>query len=66
MIEDISVENKDVLVKFMTPAGPAPSFKWPRHEDICWVPIYRVLCMIETPSTTTSGRMYAIMGHDEL
>ena len=35
MIQEISVEDKDVLVKFMSPSGPAPSFKWPRHEEIC-------------------------------
>ena len=44
----------------------APSSKWPRHEDICWVPIHRVLHLIETPSTTTSGRMYTITGREKL
>ena len=65
MIQEISVESKDVLVKFMSPSGPAPSFKWPRHEEICWVPIHHFLCMTEAPSTTASGRMYRIPGHDE-
>jgi len=27
LIQDISVENKDILVDFMSPSGPAPSFK---------------------------------------
>ena len=61
IIEDVSVGNKDALVRFMSPAGPAPSFTWPRHEKVCWVPIHHVLCMIEAPSTTTSGRTYQDM-----
>ena len=39
IIEDVSTENQDALVKFMSPAVPAPSFTWPRHEEICWVGI---------------------------
>ena len=65
MIQDTSVENKDVLVKHISPSGPAPSLKWPRHEESCWVPIHHVLCMIEAPSTKASGRMYRIPGHDK-
>ena len=35
MIEDISIENSDVLVKFMSRACPVPWLKLSRHEDIC-------------------------------
>ena len=35
IIEDVSVENKDALGKLMSPAGPAPSATWTRHEAIC-------------------------------
>ena len=65
MIQDISVKNRDILVKFMSPSGPAPSFKWPRHEEIIHDPIHHALCMIEAPRTTASGRMYRIPGHDK-
>ena len=65
IVEDVSVENEGALLKFMSPTGPAPSFTWPRHEEICWVPIYRVSCMVEAPCTATSGRTYRIPGHEE-
>ena len=66
LIHYISVENNDILIKFMSPSGPAPSFKWPRHEEIIHKPIHHVLCMTEGPSTTASGRMYRIPGYDEV
>ena len=34
------------------------SFNWPSTEDICWVPITKVLCNIEAPTST--GRQYLI------
>ena len=37
MIEDISVEKKDILAKFMSAAVPAPSLELFTHEDICWM-----------------------------
>ena len=65
LIQDISVENKDSLVEFMSPSGPAPSVKCPRHEEIIHEPIHHVLCMTEAPSTTASGRIYRIPVHDK-
>jgi len=65
LIQDILVENKDILVKFMSPSGPAPLFKWPRHEEIIHEPIHHVLCMNEAPSTTASGRTHRTPGHDK-
>ena len=35
MIEDISVENRDILVKFMSHGGPALSLKLSKHEEVC-------------------------------
>ena len=63
LILDVSIENQDVLIKFMCPSGPRLSLKWPRHDDICWVPIHHILCTIETPITSI-GRTYAITSAD--
>jgi hypothetical protein len=50
----------DVQVKFMYPCGPSVSFKWPASDDICWVPMSKVICSIPAPSTTSGGRQYTL------
>ena len=63
MIEDISVENRDVLVKFMSYADPTPSLESSGYEEICCVRFGHLLCMIEVPSSKASWRMRKITGH---
>lgn len=60
IITDHDSENNDYKIRFMRHASTPYSQVWPKHDDICWVPRKRVLCMIEAPSTGSSGRVYSI------
>ena len=51
--------NEDVQLRFMHPKGPAQSFFWPTHDDICWIPREHLLLKIHVPATR-NGRMYQI------
>ena len=59
-ITERSEENRDILVDFMHPKGPARSFKWPRRKDQCWAALNHVLCVIPAPATSSTGRQYTI------
>ena len=50
-IRDISKE-KDVQLSFMHLHGPVTSYHWPEKEDICYVPLQCVLCLVDAPNTT--------------
>jgi hypothetical protein len=56
IIVDVSVENKDILVKFYHPAGPRTSFKM-TQEDKVWLPLINVLRKL-SPS-----ELYTVTGH---
>lgn len=60
VIQQVSLENSDVLVKFFHPAGPRTSFKI-STSDIVWVPVSKILRKL-TPLelTTATGRSYCI------
>ena len=61
MISQADNDNSEVLVSFMHPHFPARSFTWPRRADTCWVPISKVLCVVDAPMTSTaSGRQYCL------
>ena len=30
-------------------------FNWPHRDDVCWVPVNHVLCLIETVSFQSAG-----------
>lgn len=57
IITNVSKEDGDVTVKFLHPAGPSPSFYWPKRDDVCDVPIPHILAVVESPHTST-GRTY--------
>lgn len=50
--------NEEVKVSFLHPAGPSPSFSFPRSQDILWLPISNVLKKVN-PITPT-GRTYSL------
>ena len=58
MVEKVSVEENDALVKFLHPNGPSVYFHWPAVEDKCWVPVEHILQLLSIPSVSTSGRHY--------
>ena len=64
LIEEISRETKEFLIKFMHPHGPAASFSWPAGDDICWVPFAKFV-KIQAPATVT-GRTYTIRDQDKV
>ena len=52
------IENNDVNAKFMHPKGPASKFFWPSKDDACWVPAEMVICEVNPPEASTTGRFY--------
>lgn len=48
-----SLEHQDIRVKFMMQSNNN-HFNWPRKEDLCWVPINHVLCLIKTISAQSA------------
>ena len=65
LIQKIDAELKDINIKFMQPHGPTKSFHWPHHDDICFVPLNKVLCTIEALETN-SWRMYNSKDNDNM
>ena len=54
---EVDTTHKDIEIKFMHPPCPSRSYTWLRRDDICWVPIANILCLLKTPSlTTVTGR----------
>ena len=37
VVKEIDVENQDILVKFLHPNFPSPSFHWPAKGDTCCI-----------------------------
>ena len=64
VVSQMDTETADVLVKFMHPPGPRPSFYWPEREDVCWVPQCDIIRVLETPTTSSSGRSYKLSSVD--
>ena len=57
-IVECDEEEQDVLVSFMAQVGTSRSFKWPRCDDKCWVPLTHILVGLPVPTTTSTGRQY--------
>ena len=57
MVELVDLQNQDIKVRFMHPHGPSRVFHWPSRNDICFVPVDKILCLIDSPVTST-GRSY--------
>ena len=49
-----SEEDQDGQVKFMMMSAQN-HINWPRRDDVCWVPVNHVLCLIETASAQSAG-----------
>ena len=61
MVQEVSVEKNDVLVKFLHPNGPSVYFHWPAIEDKCWVPVEHILQLLSIASVNTSGHHYTFI-----
>ena len=56
--EEISVEENDVLVKFLHPIDPSVYLHWPAIDVKCWVPVNHVLQLLSILAVNTSGCPY--------
>ena len=54
IVNDISEEFGDLLIKFMHPSGPMNTFVLPEVDDTCWIEESDILCTIDPPSLTSS------------
>ena len=54
IVNDISEEFGDLLIKFMHPSGPMNKFVIPEVDDTCWIEESDILCTIDPPSLTSS------------
>lgn len=52
----IDIRKEKVLVNFLHPSGPAPSFVYPQQRDTLYVSINQVLTTVDL--TTPTGRTY--------
>ena len=59
--EEVSVEENDVLVKFLHPIDPSVYLHWPAIDVKCWVPVNHELQLLLIPSVNTSGRTYTFL-----
>ena len=61
IVEEVSVEENDVLVKFLHPIGLSAYLNWPAIEDKCWVPVNHILQLLMIPTVNTSGCHYMFL-----
>ena len=52
-IIDLSYENNDILVRFMS--RKSFSFYWPTNVDECWIPLQDIYLIVNAPNIVTSG-----------
>ena len=60
----ILMENQDLSIKSLHPKGPAVQFFWPRRNGISWIPISNVICKVQPPESSTTGRFYEFHSDD--
>ena len=60
IVNDISEEFGDLLIKFMHPSGPMNKFVFPEVDDTCWIEESDILCTIDLPSLTSSRGGYTL------
>ena len=48
MASEVDTAHKDIEIKFMHPPCPSRSYTWLRCDDICWVSIANILCLLPT------------------
>lgn len=65
LVDEVSDEHGDFLIRFMHPHGPSKLFHWPNTEDTCWISEGDILCVIDALSLASSGRMYCLGKKDE-
>ena len=65
VIVEVSIENEDIMIKFMNKNMDTNSFSWPVRVDICWIAVTNVLCRITILSAQSGGgRLYSISSEE--
>ena len=59
--EENSVEENNVLVKFLHPIDPSVYLHWPTIDAKCCVPVNHVLQLLSIPTVNTSGCPYTFL-----
>ena len=59
--KDVSVEENDVLVKFLHPTDPSVYLHWPAIEVKSGVPVYHRLQLLSIPTVNFSGGPYTFL-----
>ena len=62
LVLETTNETKEVKVNFLHPAGPSPSFNFPRREDTLVVPQESILTKVSP--TTATGRTYQLSNEE--
>ena len=63
---EVDTAHKDIEIQFMHPPCPSRSYIWQRRDDICWVPITNILCLLKTLSLTkATGRQHYLHNDDQ-
>ena len=60
-INEVSVEENDVLVKFLHPIDPSVYLHWPAIEVKCWLPVNHGLQLLSIPTVNFSGCPYTFL-----
>ena len=58
-VVDVRIDTNEVNATFLHPSGPAPSFTYPRREDVLVVPRSSILTKVD-PMTNATGRTYSL------
>ena len=61
IVEEVSVEENYVLVKFLHLIGPSVYLHWPAVADKCLVPVNHILQLFLIPTVNTSGHHYTFL-----
>ena len=59
--EEVSVEESDVVVKFLHPIDPPVYLYWPASDVKCWMPVNHLLQLLLIPTVSTSGCPYTVL-----
>ena len=62
--EEVSVEENDVLVKFLHPIDPSVYLHWPGIDIKCWVPVNHTLQLLSIPTVNTSRCPYTFLNSE--
>ena len=64
-ILEVDNEHDEYKVRFLHPAGPSPTYRWPEFEDECFIVRDHILLTISPLTASSSRRQYTLPGKTE-